>query len=226
MEFFATSHGKGPVDAISGTVKWLVNNNIIRRVDDAESFFNSLVTCNTKTKSCYISSNNINSIAEKDLQIISSNVSALNGIFTSHQIKTVNGHTEIWPYSQALCDINPLSNIETKNIEKENFVGVSLTKEVTVGSFIVYYYIPYLFSSSSSADTLVSRKFVADVLTNAKENDTEIEYGSAVSKKRIKFIGNDKGSISKYSILAILPQPNYMRGVYEFLDELEIDVFW
>ena len=84
MEFFATSHGKGPVDAISGTVKWLVNNNIIRRVDDAESFFNSLVTCNTKTKSCYISSNNINSIAEKDLQIISSNVSALNGIFTSH----------------------------------------------------------------------------------------------------------------------------------------------
>ena len=95
-----------------------------------------------------------------------------------------------------MCDINPLSNIETKNIEKENFVGVSLTKEVTVGSFIVYYYIPYLFSSSSSADTLVSRKFVADFLTNAKENDTEIEYGSAVSKKRIKFIGNDKGSIS------------------------------
>ena len=123
-----------------------------------------------------------------------------------------------------MCDINPQSNIETKNIEKENFVSLNLTKEVTVGSFIVCY-IPYLFSSSSSADTLLCRKFVADVLTNATENDTEIEYGSAVSNKRIKFIGNDKGSISKYSILAILPQPNYKRGVYEFLDELEVDIF-
>ena len=63
------------------------------------------------------------------------------------------------------------------------------------------------------------------VVTNVKENDIEIEYGSAVSKKRIKFFGNDKGFISKDSILAILPQPNYKRGVYEFLDELEIDVF-
>ena len=38
---------------------------------------------------------NINSIAEKDLQIIFSNASALNGMFTSHHIKLVNGHTEM-----------------------------------------------------------------------------------------------------------------------------------
>ena len=63
------------------------------------------------------------------------------------------------------------------------------------------------------------------VVTNVKENDIEIEYGSAVSKKRIKFIGNDKSFISKDSILAILPQPNYNEDVYGFLDELEIDVF-
>ena len=44
--FFATSHGKGLVDAIGGTVKRLVSNNIIQRVDhvnNAECFFNSLV---------------------------------------------------------------------------------------------------------------------------------------------------------------------------------------
>ena len=52
-----------------------------------------------------------------------------------------------------------------------------------------------------------------------------IRYDSAISKKRIRFVGNDKGFISKDSILAILPQPNYKRGVYEFLDELEIDDF-
>ena len=66
--FFATSHSKGPADAISDTIKQLVSNNIIQGVDhvnNAESFFNSLVKCNTKIKSCYISSNNINSIVEK-----------------------------------------------------------------------------------------------------------------------------------------------------------------
>ena len=55
--FFATSHGKGPVDVIGGTVKRLVSNQIIRRVghvNDAESFFNSLVKCNTKIKPFYI----------------------------------------------------------------------------------------------------------------------------------------------------------------------------
>ena len=103
--FFATSHGKGPVDAIGGTVKRLVNNQIIQRVDhvnDVESFFNSLVKCDTKIKSFYISSNDINSVNEKDLQIIFTNASALNGIFTAHQIKNVNGHTEMRLYSQAL----------------------------------------------------------------------------------------------------------------------------
>ena len=105
--FFATSHGKGPVDAISGTVT-----------------VNSLVKCNTKIKSCNISSNNISSIVEKDLQTISSNASALNGIFTTHQIKNVNGHTEMRPYSQALYAINPLPNTETENVETENLIIV------------------------------------------------------------------------------------------------------
>ena len=69
---FATSQGKGPVDAIGGTVKQLVSNNIIWRVDhvnDAEFFLDSLAKCNTKIKSYYISSNNIDSIiTDKDLQ--------------------------------------------------------------------------------------------------------------------------------------------------------------
>ena len=52
-----------------------------------------------------------------------------------------------------------------------------------------------------------------------------LKLNMAVQCQRIKFIGNDKGFISKDSILAILPQPNYKRGVYEFLGELEIDVF-
>ena len=58
------------------------------------------------------------------------------------------------------------------------------------------------------------------------KNDIEIEYGSAVSSKRIKFIGHDKGFISKDSILASLPQWNYEKGAYEFLDELKIGDFW
>ena len=112
--------------------------------------------------------------------------------------------------------MNSPTNLETENV----ISNISFPKEVTVGSFVI---VPYLFSSSSSVDTSVRRKLVA-VVTNVKKYDIEIEYASAISKKRIKFIGNDKGSISKDSILTILPQPNYKRGVYKFLDELDIDV--
>ena len=130
------------------------------------------------------------------------------------------------PYSKGLCTINPLpntetENVETENVETENLVSISFAEKVIVGSFVI---VPYLFYSSSSAHTLVSRKLVV-VVTNVKENDIEIECGSAVSKKRIKFIENDKGFISKDSILAVLPQPSYKRSVYEFLVEFEIDVF-
>ena len=119
-------------------------------------------------------------------------------------------------YSQALYAMNSPTNLETENVAS----NISFAKEVTAGSYVI---VPYLFSSSSSVDTLVRRKLVA-VVTNVKKDDIEIEYASAVSTKRIKFIGNDKGSISKDSTLTILPQPNYKRGVYEFLDELEIEI--
>ena len=113
--------------------------------------------------------------------------------------------------------MNSPTNLETENVVS----NISFAKEVTVGSFVI---VPYLFSSSSSVDTLVCRKLVA-LVTNVKKYDIEIEHdASAVSKKRIKFIGNDKGSISKDSVLTTLPQPNYKRGVYEILDELEIEV--
>ena len=103
------------------------------------------------------------------------------------------------PYSQALHAINPLPNIETENVERENLVSFGFANKVTVDSFVI---VPYLLSSSSSVELLVSRKLVA-VVTNVKANDIEIEYGSAISKKKIKFIGNDKDFISIDSILAI-----------------------
>ena len=100
---------------------------------------------------------------------------------------------------------NPLPNTEIENVETENLVNICFAKEVTVGLFVI---VPYLFSSSSSADTLISRKLVV-VVINVKENNIEIECGSAVSKKRTEIIGNDKGFILKDLNLAILPQPNY-----------------
>ena len=50
---------------------------------------------------------------------------------------------------------------------------------VTVGLF---YFVSYLFSSSSSADVLVSSKLVSVV--TVKEDHIEIEYASTVSKKK------------------------------------------
>ena len=110
----------------------------------------------------------------KTSQIIFSNASALNRIFTNHQIKNVNGHTEMRPYSQALHAINPLPNLETENIETILLILIWRKK-----SFII---VPYLLSGSSSANILVSRKLVA-VVTNVKEHDIEIEYAIAVWKE-------------------------------------------
>ena len=110
----------------------------------------------------------------KTSQIIFSNASALNRIFTNHQIKNVNGHTEMQPYSQALHAITPLPNLETENIETILLILIWRKK-----SFII---VPYLLSGSSSANILVSRKLVA-VVTNVKEHDIEIEYAIAVWKE-------------------------------------------
>ena len=108
-----------------------MNNNIIQRP--------SYVTYHQTTSILLL---------KKDLQIIFINASALNGIFSTHQVKNVNGHTKMRPYSKALCAINPLSNTETENVEIENLVSISFAEKVTVGSFVI---VPYLFSSSSSA---------------------------------------------------------------------------
>ena len=56
------------------------------------------------------------------------------------------------PYSQALYVINSLAKMLAENVEPENVVGVNFAKYVTVGSCVI---VPYLFSSSSSADTSV-----------------------------------------------------------------------
>ena len=113
--------------------------------------------------------------------------------------------------------MNSPTNLETENVVS----NISFAKKLLLVHLLLYHV--YSLVCHQLTLYIVRRKLVA-VVTNAKKDDIEIKYASAVSKKRIKFIGNDKGSISKDSISTILPQPNYKRGVYEFLDELEIDV--
>ena len=44
-----------------------------------------------------------------------------------------------------------------------------------------------------------------------------LKLNMAVQYQKFRSIENDKGFISKDSISATLPQPNYTRGIYEFL---------
>ena len=61
-----------------------------------------IVYSNVTQKWNYVTYHQTTSIyLQKDLQIMLSNASALNGIFTTHQIKNDNGHTDMWPYSSS-----------------------------------------------------------------------------------------------------------------------------
>ena len=83
--------------------------------------------------------------------------------------------------------------LKQKMFKEKILLVLVFANKVTVDLFVI---VPYLFSSSSSVELLAIRKLVAAV-TNVKENDIEIEYGSAISKKKIKFIGKDKDLIQQ-----------------------------
>jgi hypothetical protein len=128
--FFAASHGKGPVDAVGGTVKRQVATRVNQHraiVKDAESFYKCALESCKLVNVFYIPASKI---AEEltNFQPIFNNAPALAGIFTIHELSYQNTHIQMKTFSY--------EKVEERSREKDN----SLSSEIQPGTFVIVNY--------------------------------------------------------------------------------------
>ena len=102
--FFAASHGKGPVDAIGGTIKRITTENVIQRkilITVALTFYEA-VKNETLVNVYFVSIKDINNtISNFEIDDLFKKAPKKPGIFSAHQTQNNNGTTEIRSYSSA-----------------------------------------------------------------------------------------------------------------------------
>ena len=125
--FFASSHGKGPVDGICGAIKQLAATEVIKRkaiITDHLSFF-KVVRDISAIKVFNIAAGELNQrINTSELKAIIDNAPPLPGIFSAHCLKLENGLVKMSQYSDQINVINPsfhLSSFHT-NFKPQNLL--------------------------------------------------------------------------------------------------------
>ena len=104
--FTATSHGKGPNDAIGGNVKATARRRVMTRqnmVKDASSFIKAVEDANCKIKMVHMTVKEIDEGCEKlDLESMWNIVPNIAGTSTTHCVKTVGSGIECKLYTDAV----------------------------------------------------------------------------------------------------------------------------
>ena len=111
--FFATSHGKGPVDAIGGTVKRQVAARVFQRraiVKDSITFYKCALEACSKINIYHFSSLQVKEETEK-YEFVSLFQAAVNlpGISNAHQFQITDGEIEMRSYSTTSTHFYPQS---------------------------------------------------------------------------------------------------------------------
>ena len=222
--YFATSHGKGPVDGIGGTIKRMAAQKVIRRevnTTNAESFYEA-INGESNVKMFLVKAEEIRNAIETHLHAVISTAPVLPGIFSAHYLQHEDGTTNMKPYSTASYNVNQLGKTNSETSEVIEIVIPKVVEDVRVGSFII---VTYDFASASSSK-YVTKKLVAMVTNHSKEdNAAEVEYTTAISKRRVKITSAEKGQIGCSNIVRLLPYPALKRGAYEFEEDRDIDTF-
>ena len=115
--FFATSHGKGVVDGIGGTVKRTVLRAVNSRqciVSGAESFLSAAKKNNTKVKLLLVLSNEIVEAAQNQkVNDIWANVTTLPGTLAAHFVRPLNiSQIANKPYSAAPAELLKIHSLK------------------------------------------------------------------------------------------------------------------
>ena len=211
--FFATSHGKGPVDAIGGTVKRQVATRVIQRraiVRNAESFYQCALEC---CRSINVYFKPATKIAEEvsDFLPLFNTAPALPGISTAHEF-SIDKDRKCQMKSHAYVPVIPENSLTECIVENQN---------IQIGAFIIVNY-DFVIKTSSKEESKTKRLIA--IVKDIDGDKFQVVYGKALSKKRFKIIEDDVGLVIKEKIVSILPCPNLRRGIYEFAQNIDIDL--
>ena len=113
LEFFATSHGKGPVDGIGGVVKRMATQKVIQRkvnITNTASFYDA-INGESNVKVFLIEAEEIRNVVETNLGTVISAAPALPGIFNAHHLQHTDGKIHLKPYFTATYCVNQLAII-------------------------------------------------------------------------------------------------------------------
>ena len=182
---------------------------------------------NSNVKVFSIEAEEIRNVAETNLGTFISAAPALPGIFNAHHLQHTDGKIHLKPYSTATYCINQLgitsSSCNNLSVRSSENTKTSQVDDVKTGSFII---VTYEFASASSSKYVTKRLVALVTSSNKDESTVEVQYATAISKRRrVKITSADKGQIDCKDIVRLLPYPALRRGVYEFEEDLDIDAF-
>ena len=210
-------------------IKRLATHKVIQRkvsITDAASFYEA-VKNESLVNVYFVSADDItNMISNSAIGDLIKNAPAQPGIFSAHHLQQVHGKIEMRPYSSAKYLVNQISTdpVPATDVPADSHIYKDVStipeKKVKNGSFII---VPYDYASSKSGKA-VTKRLVAIVTNVVNDCDCEVQYTIPVTKRRVKLNPNDKGIIKRSDIQKILSCPALKRGVYEFNEDLEIDL--
>ena len=145
--FFATSHGKGPVDGIGGSVKRHVWTAVKTRkviVNDAASF---VLACNAPESTVEVFEMSAADIAQRNttlnLDQVFSDAPAIEGILAAHHFHVSNGATVAYPLSKDVSatgtgsDEEETDEVDASGMDEE---GADEAFDITVKDWCVVIY--------------------------------------------------------------------------------------
>ena len=196
--FFATSHGKGPVDGIGGVVKRMATQRVIQRkvnITNAASLYDA-INGESNVKVFLIEAEELRNVVEPNLGTVISAAPALPGIFNAHHLQHTDGKIHLKSYSAATYCVNQLgitsSSCNNLSVRSSENTKTSQVDDVETGLFII---VMYDFASASSIEYVTKRLVDLVTSSNKDENTVEVQYATTISKRRFKITSADKGQI-------------------------------
>ena len=155
-----------------------------------------------------IEAEEIRNVVETNLGTVISAAPALPGIFNAHHLQHTDGKIHLKPYFTATYCINQLgitsSSCNNLSVRSSENTKTSQVDDVKTGSFII---VTYEFASASSSKYVTKRLVALVTSSNKDESTVEVQYATAISKRRVKITSADKGQIDCKDIVRLLPYP-------------------
>ena len=228
--YFATSHGKGPVDGIGGNVKRFAEKVVRQRnfiISNAPEFHHAVSAIQNIKTFCVLKEKVESFIETTGLKMLISNAPPIKGVSSIHMMRSTNG-SEIKIFNTSR-DAPQQSNVigvmiadeessvnDTQDIDFQT--NTQLHTGVRNGAFIL---VVYKYKQGKSK-MFVPKKLVA-IVQNVVGDLIDVVFCKALTKSRFK--SDDEGIINAEDILEVLPFPKCHRNVFQFEKDIDVDLF-